>query len=89
MSVCPVCGLGEYVIKHNESGSMSFTSNVSHLACVEKMEAERDEMAAMLRLAAADYWREQMDGLYDDKPVDHIIAATVEQWRKRVREQRP
>jgi hypothetical protein len=39
---CSICGEGEYVIKHNESGSMSYTEPVSHLDCVLKLQDDLD-----------------------------------------------
>lgn len=51
-----------------------------------KAEAALAERERILRLAAADYWREQMDGLPDDAPVAHIVDATIEKWRVRAEE---
>ena len=59
---------------------------------IRKLKAELAALKATLRLAATDYWREQMDGFdFDtDKPVDHIIEATIEKWRVRAaREETP
>jgi len=49
-------------------------------------EAEVDTLKRTLRIAAADYWREQMDGLDTDHPVDHIIDATIAKWIARTKE---
>jgi hypothetical protein len=45
---CSVCGEGEYVIKHNESGSMSYTEPVNHLDCVLRLQEENEKLRASL-----------------------------------------
>jgi hypothetical protein len=45
---CSICGEGEYVIKHNESGSMSYTEPVSHLDCVLRLQEENEKLRASL-----------------------------------------
>jgi hypothetical protein len=53
---------------------------------LEQAKAEVETLDRTLRIAAADYWREQMDALATDHPVDHIIDATIAKWIARAEE---
>lgn len=53
---------------------------------ISDLETEVKTLSQTLRIAAADYWREQMDALATDHPVDHIIDATIAKWIARAKE---